>query len=287
MNADDFTFGIEIETHMPAGSVQTGTHGAGRQVPWLPHGWLADSDPSIITPHAGRIPCEFVSPVLRGAAGLRQAMNMINVIRSRGGRINTSCGLHIHVGFDKSNTAAVGRLINLVAGHEKALYAINGTPTREHGAGSRFGTNWCKSIKAYGTRSQAISRARRDRYHLLNIATTKPTVEFRVFGATMNPNKIAAYVRLCVALCEKAVTSKRSASFNKSAVGLRYLEGKGAGVAELTRLFYVVGWRKVRKSVKVLGDLNGFDVPPIDASKAELIRLASKYDQLATPVRAE
>ena len=278
MNAADFTFGIEIETHMPAGSLVTGAHGCGRQVPWLPDGWLADRDPSIITPHAGRVACEFVSPVLRGAEGLRQAMDVIQAIRDRGGRINQSCGLHVHVGFDKSDTSAVGRLINLVASHEKALYAMTGSGTREGGIGSRYATNWCKSIRQYGSQARFLTRGRRDRYHLLNIATTKPTVEFRVFGSTLNPNKIAAYVRMCVALCQKAIVSRRAAPFAKTASTCKYLANHDAGMAELNRLFFAVGWRKGRASVQTLGDLTAENIPTIEESKKELVRLATKYD---------
>lgn len=277
MAANDFTFGVEIETHMPAGSVVPGPHGCGRQVPWLPEGWLADRDPSIITPHAGRIACEFVSPVLRGAEGLREALAVVRAIKARGGKVNVSCGLHVHVGFDKRDTPALGRLINLVASHEKALYAVTGSKSREQGYGSRFGTNWCKSLKAYGTANNAMRVASRDRYHLLNIATTKPTVEFRVFGATLNPIKLASYVRLCVAMCEKAATSKRAISFSKTAEGAKSYKG-GRGHAELVRLFYAIGWRKVRRSVPTLGDLSGEGIATIDAGKKELVRLANQYD---------
>ena len=297
MNANEMTFGVEIETHMPAGSVAPGVHGNGRQVEWLPAGWLADEDPSIIVPSYSRVRCEFVSPILKGAEGLRQLCEVVAEIKRRGGQINASCGLHVHVGYDQTNTAAVGRLISLVSNHEKGLYAVTGTRSREQGSGSRRGTCWCKSVKQYGTKAAARRAASRDRYHVLNLATVKPTVEFRVFGASLNVLKVCAYVRLCVGLCEKSLVSKKSAAWNakisstsKSNFGL----GQGAtqGKVETARLLFSLGWaaRGGAHEFKVVNDdgsvefrknfgvIEGAGVPSIETARKELARLADKYD---------
>lgn len=281
MNASEMTFGVEIETHMPRGSVNPGPHRDGRQVEWLPAGWLADSDPSIIVPHDGRVKCEFVSPVLKGAEGLRQVCEVVAEIKRRGGQVNASCGTHVHVGYDKRNTPAVGRLISLVANHEKALYAATGTRNREQGSGSRYRTCWCKSMKQYGNKEIAAERASRDRYHLLNLATVHATVEFRVFGASLNPVKLAAYVRLCVALCEKSLATKKAAPFITAAKTSRNRARftGGEGHAELVRLFYAIGWRKNGASTKgVHGVIEGEGVPSMEAARKVLSRLATQYD---------
>ena len=66
MNANELTFGIEIETTMPNHSrVVAGAYHVGNQVSWLPLGWTAQHDSSIHAP-AGRKGVEFVSPILRG-----------------------------------------------------------------------------------------------------------------------------------------------------------------------------------------------------------------------------
>ena len=277
MNANEMTFGVEIETHMPAGSVAPGVHGNGRQVEWLPAGWLADEDPSIIVPSYSRVRCEFVSPILKGAEGLRQLCEVVAEIKRRGGQINASCGLHVHVGYDQTNTAAVGRLIALVANHEKALYATTGTRSREQGVGSRRGTCWCKSIKQYGNKRNAAAAARRDRYHLLNLVTRKPTVEFRVFGASLNPVKVAAYVRLCVGLSEKSLVDSTSASWSKR--GNAIADESKTGQIEVARLFKRLGWSKTGNGQKPAnGMIEGEGVPTMNATRKELTRLAEKYD---------
>jgi len=281
MNAQDFTFGIEIETTFPQSEgLRVGAHGRGVQVPWLPEGWLADADPSIRATGSRR-GVEFVSPVLKGAEGLRQAVEAVKEIKSRGGQVNSSCGMHVHVGFDKRDTKTLRRLIDTVANFEKAIFATTGTKNRELGIGSRFSTCWCKSLKQYGSRQAFERRGSRDRYHALNIATSKPTVEFRVFGATLNPEKLAAYVRMVVGICQKATNSKRSTGFHKTASSTRNRSRftGGEGHAELVRMMYALGWRKNGASTaKMVGDIEGEGVPGMDTTKKELKRLAKKYD---------
>lgn len=276
--AENFTFGIEIETHMPVGSVLPGSHGCGRQVDWLPEGWLADRDPSISC-RSDRTACEFVSPVLRGADGVRQVLAVIRKIKAMGGKVNASCGLHVHVGFDKADTNAVGRLISLVAAHEKGLFAITGSTSRETGSGSasRYGTNWCKSLKQYRDQETAFQIARRDRYHALNIATNKPTVEFRVFGASLNENKVAAYIRICIGLVEKSVNTKRYAAFKSLARGPRARRGD-IGQAELCRMMQALGWWRRLGKGTAFGVIEGDGIPSVEESRDELWRLAKKYD---------
>jgi hypothetical protein len=62
MDANDLTFGVEIETTIPAGACYVGGYHNGVQVPWLPEGWKAEHDGSIRASR-GRVACEFVSPV--------------------------------------------------------------------------------------------------------------------------------------------------------------------------------------------------------------------------------
>ena len=58
MNAEELTFGIEIETIPPDSAVQEhglriGPYRRGIQVPYLPAGWKAESDGSINNGHGG------------------------------------------------------------------------------------------------------------------------------------------------------------------------------------------------------------------------------------------
>jgi hypothetical protein len=271
MNVNDITFGVEIETTLPAAAqTRVGGHGCGVQVPWLPAGWLADRDPSIQA-DAGRVACEFVSPVLKGSEGVQQLINAIRLIKEKGGQVNASCGLHIHVGFDRSDRKSLKRLTTLVANFEKAIFASTGTKSRENG-------RWCHGVQRYGQFDVAAQRSTCDRYHVLNLGSGKPTVEFRPFAATLNTIKILGYVRMCVGLVEKAITTKRVTKWTaKVPVTTSPIHRSGEGQTALTRLFYALGWTKGREA-HVYGNVVADNCPDMIANKKELMRLARKYD---------
>lgn len=278
MNANEITFGCEIETTIPAGTIVVGPHGHGYDIPQLP-GWKADCDPSIH--HGpGRQACEFVSPVFKGADGLRQLIHGVAVIKSLGASVNPSCGLHIHVGFDKSNAEACEKLVSLVSNFEKAIYASTGTKSRERG-------RWCNGVQRYGAAETALQASRYSRYHVANFATTKPTVEFRAFAGTLNVNKLVGHIRMMVGLVERAMSTKRIPAWQPKPVA----EGNsahrnGEGQTSLARVFYRLGWTK-GSTPGIYGAIVGDDLPSIDASKETLMALARKYDNSDRPVLGE
>ncbi len=275
MNVSEITFGIEIETTIPADApVQVGPHGAGLPVPQLRGEWLADNDPSIRAGR-GRRKCEFVSPVFKGAEGLRQLIADIQTIKALGATVNDSCGIHIHVGFDKTDTVLCEKLAALVANFERAIFASTGTKKRERGIRGR---QWCNGLQRYGSPAAAVRASRSYRYHVANLATHKPTVEFRAFSGSLNEHKIVAYVRLCLGLAERAIKAKRTTNWTAKPVApTSPIRRSGEGQTALTRLFYQLGWIKGRQD-HTHGDLTGEALPTMTASKRTLMKLARKYD---------
>jgi Putative amidoligase enzyme len=86
MNANDLTFGIEIETIAPESAVRDeglriGAYKRGIQVPYLPAGWKAERDGSINNGHGGH-PCEIVSPILQGPDGLAQVAEVLKALET-------------------------------------------------------------------------------------------------------------------------------------------------------------------------------------------------------------
>jgi len=278
MNVNDLTFGIEIETTMPQRSVTVGSHGNGLQVSWLPEGWRADRDGSIVA-SGRRQACEFVSPVLKGAEGVQQVIEVVAKIVEKGGEVNSSCGLHVHVGFDRNNKDGLKRLITLVACFEKAIFASTGTKSREQG-------HWCAGVARYGNAAAVEATATHARYHVLNLTnlespySRKQTVEFRAFGASLNAVKILGYIRLCVGLVEKALDTKRVTKWTaKPAAEGNSVCRQGEGQTAIARLFYALGWVKGR-TPHTYGNLQN-DTHDLKSSKKELMRLAKKYDTRA------
>ena len=191
MNANDLTFGVEIETVAPQSAVQNrglriGAYRHGIQVPYLPAGWTAEKDGSIQHGPSG-LACEIVSPILRGAEGLAQVAEVVRTLEAMGHTVNRSCGVHCHIGWRPEFSAqALARLIVIASYLEKGLYAITGTKARERGT-------YCGGVKKYGNPKDAKTAIDKNRYHLLNLTNlakgTKPTVEFRCFSGSVSRRK--------------------------------------------------------------------------------------------------
>jgi hypothetical protein len=266
-------------------------------VEWLPgqtHGtfWKAEFDGSVSG--GGGQGIEFVSPVLHGVEGLQNIVKTIEVLVSKGARVNMTCGFHVHVGWGASKrTKDLQKLVHLTAQFQDALYAASGTHRRET-------NHYCKPIKEsfkalnyqaarasrrapglrYDNPYRNLGGAASDRYHVLNLSNLmtgeKPTVEFRVFSGTVNPVKAVSYVRLCVALVEAAERYSMTPQWDA-----KIRNGRDA-----VRAFGVsMGWTpgKIRTNTlaagkPIVGALEHADLPTLERSLTELNRLASKYD---------
>jgi hypothetical protein len=273
MTAAEMTFGIEIECLIPrANAPACGGYHRGIQIPNLPQGWNAQQDSSIRSARYGMVGVEVVSPVLKGLDGLQQIKMVLDWLQSIGATVNRSTGLHIHVGFDRGNEQLTKKLVTVVANFEKAIYASTGTKSRETGC-------YCRSVQnSADHRNGAISRV--SRYHVLNVQTNRPTVEFRAFAGTLSYVKIVAHIRTCLGLVEKTLATKKTPKWvAKQPVESSPIKRGGDGLTALNRLFYWLGWTKGREAA-TYGLVGEERVPSIKACKSALVRLARKYDTM-------
>lgn len=283
MHANDLTFGIEIETIAPttafAEGLQIGSYYNGIQVPYLPTGWMAKSDTSIHPTDGRGVGCEIVSPILRGEDGVRQVLEVVKTLEEKGHRVNASCGVHVHVGWDPNlGTEKLARLITIVAYLEKALYAITGTKSRERGI-------YCGGVRKYGKPDEAKKNLDQRRYHALNLTNLangrRNTVEFRVFSGSLNATKILGWIQVCLGIVERAINGKRNPAWQpKPATG--GWAKKGLGQSETERLMGYLAWGAGYARLHN-GHQYGWicDAIPQDEIKAEFRRLAKKYDAQA------
>ncbi len=287
MTSNDLTFGIEIETVISdearaENRLYIGSYHHGRQVPYLPDGWRCERDGSLVG-ERGDWSAEIVSPVLQGVDGLNEAIEAVKTLREKGHRVNKTCGVHVHVGFGDHTREELDRMFCNVAHLQNALYASTGTKSRERG-------HYCKPIRVYGDAAEAFSRAKNDRYHVLNITNLKMlsesslprknTVEFRAFSGSLNPVKIAAWAQIALGIVEKSFEMKRTPNWNPGAPkgGMARKSGDGAG--EIERLIHALQWRedvRVRSGRPAYGWL-GSDKITEEQVRVELRRLGAKYD---------
>ncbi len=135
MNANELTFGIEIETTLSCETARReglsiGDYHRGIQVPYLPQGWKAEHDSSIQTPN-GHTSCEIVSPVLKGEEGILQVIEVLQILNDKKHNVNSSTGCHIHIYFDPNwSSTKLATLISIVSYLEKGIYATTGTKRR-------------------------------------------------------------------------------------------------------------------------------------------------------------
>ena len=280
MNANQMTFGIEIETVAPDSAIpndglQIGMYHHGLQVPYLPGGWKAERDGSIDASRGGQ-PCEIVSPVLCGPEGLAQVAEVVRILEAKGHRVNITCGIHVHVGWSRDlPAAALARLVTIAAYLEKGLYAITGTKSRERG-------RYCGGVRKYGNDKDAKPALDHNRYHALNLTGlargTRETVEFRVFSGSLNPTKILGWIQVCLGLVERAQNGKRSPKWTPAPLTGGWKKA-GEGQSEAERLIGYLAWGAGYARIHH-GQQYGWisDLIPQEQVKAEFRRLAAKYD---------
>jgi hypothetical protein len=291
--AGEFTFGVEIECMIPAGSsIQPGYYHQGNHLTGnFPEGWKVERDSSIVA-NRGFKAAEFVSPILVGEDGLNQVLQVVKDLNEIGARVNKTCGFHVHVGAksvagELADDVAgwVSNLIHLMGQHELALYASTG---------SRYRATACRytgSIKNEYSESMRKELKKKkwdvlqrqitgiDRYRTLNVnnmLNNRMTVEFRVFAGTLNPTKILGHIQMALALCEKAMGP--AVAFNAPVT--RIYRG-GDGLKALERLHYLLGWSLGRKDVgnaecSALGWVANLE--QIKDVKSKLREMARKFD---------
>jgi hypothetical protein len=281
-SAKDYTYGIELECLVKTETVnrtnlRIGSYHHGIQVPFLPRGWKAERDASIRTPQ-GYQACEIVSPVLKGEEGILEVIAVLKKLNELGFKVNETCGVHIHVGYNSDWGADVlARLISTTSYLEKGLFAITGTKKRERGT-------YCKGIRKHGDAPKAKEKMNPDRYNSLNITnlanrnSRQQTVEFRVFSGSLNEVKIVGWIQTCLGIVERAVNSKRTPKWEPNAPSGGWKKD-GDGQSETERMLGFLAWGKGYARIhggKQYGWIS--DAIPQETVKAEFRRLAKKYD---------
>jgi hypothetical protein len=239
VNTDTITFGVEIECTLPESFIQergieigSYRHGAALPAPF-PIGWVAKYDSSVRENDLRYEALEIVSPVLKGKDGLEEVLAVYDILNEAGATVNTSCGFHVHVGVesvlgDKAEVEGilvrwVRRMLNLVSNHELGLFAITGRT-------SRFNNHYCNTIthKWDGKLTTQSSvkviedetAGHSQRYYTLNLcnlnAASKRTVEFRLFGATLNGYQAIGYIITAMGIAHRAAQVGTAPKFKAS-----------------------------------------------------------------------
>lgn len=189
--------------------------------------WQAMSDASLSAARSQQ--AEVVSPILT-YDDMVELQEVVRSIRRCGAKVDSSCGIHIHVGSAPFDAKALTNLVKMVNKQERLIkYALGVSDSRRN--------RWCRSIDAsfienlerrrprsldainaawYGRHNDRPQHYDSTRYRGVNLHSVwfRGTIEFRWFDATLHAGKVKAYIQFILALASKALTS-RSASAAK------------------------------------------------------------------------
>lgn len=191
--------------------------------------WIVERDASVNEINGGQ-GCEFVTPKCNYEdIGLIQ--ECIRALRKAGAKVDSSCGLHIHIDGANHDAQSLKNLVFTFRAKEDLIFKA--VKTRE----SRLG-RWCKPIgddliqnikkvkkidrdklknvwyNTYRDWHGESAHYHESRYHALNLHSLfyRGTVEFRLFEATLHAGEIRAYINLCLAMSAAAISAKRASA---------------------------------------------------------------------------
>lgn len=186
------TFGLEIEF---CGGDVDGIHKALRKAQLF--GWRVKRDVS----------CgyELVTPILGLVGDFERVKTAVDILKSHGAKINSNCGLHVHVGVQGLSFKTVRRIIGFFLRHETTFLAL---------APGRAGNKYCAPVedKAQAKREGSdywdddlnsrrtwINGQAHRRYN---------TLEFRLMEGTLDADLMRGWAFLLVAAVSAAGTRR-------------------------------------------------------------------------------
>jgi len=212
-----YTFGVEIETH---------------------RGYLDYwDDLNLSSVYDGSISGnEYVTGVLKGDYGFNHLKKICNRINESGHEINSKCGVHVHIGGEFNRRFTI-MLLRLCYHLQDDIYRMM-PPSRVANTYCKPIPTWASEINfqnfreilgryIYGGNEEdnlldkhhnkkvGMNRYESTRYKWVNInnfstASGKPTVEFRIHGASTNYEKLRNWTLICMSIVRYAENRQKT-----------------------------------------------------------------------------
>ncbi len=172
---------------------------------------------------------EFVTPKL-SYEDMNTFQEAIRALRNAGGKVNASCGMHVHVDGANHNQQSLKNLLSIMYSKEDILFKalqVNENRVRQ----------WCQKVREpmlQQMRKQLDSSETKNlgrleniwyegadgshehynwtRYYACNLHSLfyRGTVEFRMFNSTLHAGRAKAYVNLCLAISAQSINQRSS-----------------------------------------------------------------------------
>lgn len=167
---------------------------------------------------------EVVSPICK-YEDIGTVQEIVRQLRHAGAKVNSSCGIHIHMDASRHTPQTLRNVANIMASKEDLLYkTLKVQVDRQYycqKADLRFlddlNSRPPKTMEMlerlwYNGESRRGSHYDSTRYHMLNLHSvfSKGTIEFRMFNSTLHAGEVKSYIQLCLAISHQALIQQRA-----------------------------------------------------------------------------
>lgn len=165
---------------------------------------------------------ELVSPICH-YEDIPIIQELVRQLRHKGARVNSSCGIHVHVDASKHTPQTLRNIVNIMASKEDLLYKTLQIKVDRQRYCKKADTRFLNQVNEqrprtmqeierlwYNGTSRSYSHYDHSRYYGLNLHSvfSKGTVEFRLFNSTLHAGEVKSYIQLCLAISNQALTQK-------------------------------------------------------------------------------
>ena len=165
---------------------------------------------------------EVVSPICK-YGDIERVQEIVRTLRRGGAKVNSSCGIHIHVDASKHTPQTLRNVVNIMASKEDLLYKATQVMVSRENYCRKADTGFLDRLNNGRPLTMAQleemwynGESRRDihydssRYRGLNLHSVfqKGTIEFRLFNSTLHAGEVKSYIQLCMAISHQGLTQK-------------------------------------------------------------------------------
>ena len=197
--------------------------------------WKIVTDGSVTGTGTGRgTGLELVSPILKGEEGLVQLEKALNALDAAGAKVNTTCGLHVHIDTNGMDSTQRKNFFNSYVRNQDLMDRLVSRSRRNNSYANRYDA---RNIEAYAD-AAGTGRGGNGRYFTVNTCSLPKygTLEFRQHQGTLNGKKAVAWVQMLLAIAKTAsVSTLETEGLNTYSTVAEFLDAHG--VDETTKAF--------------------------------------------------
>lgn len=165
---------------------------------------------------------EFVSPICH-YEDIETIQELVRKLRAAGARVNSSCGIHVHINAAPHTAKTLRNIVNIMASKEDLLYKTLRIDVARERYCKKMDTRFLEEMnskppltlddvksKWYDGGDYSYRHYDESRYRALNLHSVfnKGTIEFRLFNSTLHAGEVKAYIQLCLAISHQALVQK-------------------------------------------------------------------------------